>query len=156
MLFRSFQENVEYFGYGYIKDVNELVPSVPLNFYSFRIMVVLGFYFVLFFIVVIYLGYKEKLHKMKWMHWIGVLTIPLAYIAGQAGWIVAEVGRQPWAIQDLLPVTVAVSKLDVSSVKLTFFIFAFLFTMMLIAAVGISIREIRKGPDLPELEEGNN
>ncbi len=119
-------------------------------------MVVLGFYFVLFFIVVIYLGYKEKLHKMKWMHWIGVLTIPLAYIAGQAGWIVAEVGRQPWAIQDLLPVTVAVSKLDVSSVKLTFFIFAFLFTMMLIAAVGISIREIRKGPDLPELEEGNN
>lgn len=154
--YKDFQENVEYFGYGYIKDVNELVPSVPLNFYSFRIMVVLGFYFVLFFIVVIYLGYKEKLHKMKWMHWIGVLTIPLAYIAGQAGWIVAEVGRQPWAIQDLLPVTVAVSKLDVSSVKLTFFIFAFLFTMMLIAAVGISIREIRRGPDLPELEEGNN
>ncbi len=150
------QENVEYFGYGYINNVHELVPNVPLNFYSFRVMVALGFYFVLFFIVVLFLIYKDKLHKMKWMHWVALITIPLAYIAGQAGWIVAEVGRQPWAIQDMLPVTAAVSKLDVSSVQLTFFIFLFLFTVMLIAAIGISVREIRKGPDLPELEEENN
>ena len=153
--YQELQENVEYFGYGYINDVHELVPNVPLNFYSFRIMVVLGFYFVLFFIVVLYLEHKDKLHKMKWMHWVGIVTIPLAYIAGQAGWIVAEVGRQPWAIQDMLPVSAAVSKLDTSTVQITFFIFLFLFTLMLIAAIGISLREIRKGPDLPEQEENN-
>ena len=53
------QENIPYFGYGYIKDVNQLVPNVPLNFYAFRIMVILGGYFILFFIVVLSLSIKR-------------------------------------------------------------------------------------------------
>lgn len=76
-----------------------------------------------------------------------MLTIPLGYIAGQAGWIVAEVGRQPWAIQDLLPTGVAVSKLDVGSVQTTFFLFLVLFTILLIAEIRIMLREIKKGPE---------
>ena len=141
------KENMPYFGYGYIKDVNELVPNVPLNFYAFRVMVILGGYFILFFIVVLYLAYKKDLSKMRWIHWIALLTIPLGYIAGQAGWVVAECGRQPWAIRDLLPTTVAISKLDVSSVQITFFIFLLLFTVMLIAGIGIMLRAIKKGPE---------
>ena len=97
------KDNVAYFGYGYIKDVNELVPNVPLTFYMFRVMVMLGGYFILFFIVVLFLAYKKDLSRMPWMHWVAMLTIPLGYLAGQAGWVVAECGRQPWAIRDLLP-----------------------------------------------------
>ena len=145
---RTLDENVAYFGYGYIKDVNQLVPNVPLNFYAFRVMVILGGYFILFFIVVLFFIYKKDLSKMRWMHWVALLTIPLAYIAGQAGWVVAECGRQPWAIRDLLPTSAAISKLDVGSVQTTFFIFLFLFTVMLIAEIGIMIRAIKKGPEV--------
>ena len=141
------KENVAYFGYGYIKDVNELVPNVPLTFYMFRVMVILGGYFILFFIVVLVLAYKKDLSQMRWMHWVAMLTIPLGYLAGQAGWVVAECGRQPWAIQDMLPTSAAISKLDVGSVQTTFFIFLVLFTVMLIAEVGIMLKAIRKGPE---------
>ena len=91
---------------------------------------------------------KKDLSKMRWMHWVALLTIPLAYIAGQAGWVVAECGRQPWAIRDLLPTSAAISKLDVGSVQTTFFIFLFLFFVLLIAEIGIMIRAIKKGPEV--------
>lgn len=145
--YSTLKENMPYFGYGYIKDVKEIIPNVPLNFYAFRIMVILGGYFILFFILILFLVYKKDLSKMRWLHWVALLTIPLGYIAGQAGWIVAECGRQPWAIRDLLPVSAAISKLDVSSVQITFFIFLFLFTIMLIAGIGIMVHAIRKGPE---------
>ena len=144
----TLQENMAYFGYGYFKDVHHLVPNVPITFYAFRIMVMLGFYFILFFAVVLFLVYKDKLAEMKWMHWIALLTIPLGYIAAEAGWVVAECGRQPWAIQDLLPTSASVSRVSVGSVQLTFYIFLVLFTVMLIAEVGIMLREIKKGPEL--------
>ncbi|MDR0893539.1 MAG: cytochrome ubiquinol oxidase subunit I [Mediterranea sp.] len=144
------KENMPYFGYGYIKDVKDLVPNVPLNFYAFRVMVILGGYFILFFIVVLYLIYKKDLSKMRWMHWVALWTIPLGYIAGQAGWIVAECGRQPWAIRDLMPVNAAISRLSTSSVQITFFIFLILFTIMLIAEIGIMLKAIKKGPELVE------
>ncbi len=138
-------DNVQYFGYGYIKDANELVPNVPLTFYMFRVMVMLGGYFILFFMVILFLVYKKNLAEMRWMHWIALLTIPLGYLAGQAGWVVAECGRQPWAIQDMLPTSAAISRLEVGSVQTTFFIFLVLFTVLLIAEVGIMLKAIRKG-----------
>lgn len=141
----TLKENVKYFGYGYIKDVNDLVPNIPLNFYAFRVMVILGGYFIFFFLLMIFLVYKKDLTKIRWMHWVALCTIPLGYIAGQAGWIVAECGRQPWAIQDMLPVNAAVSRLQTGSVQTTFFIFVVLFTVMLIAEISILLREIGKG-----------
>ena len=66
----------------------------------------------------------------------------MVYVAGQAGWIVAEVGRQPWAIQDLLPVGVAVSQLSATNVMVTFFLFLVLFTLLLIAEVRIMCKAI--------------
>ena len=142
------KENMDYFGYGYIKDINELVPNVPLTFYMFRIMVMLGGYFILFFAFTLFVAYKKEVAEMRWLHWVAILTIPLGYLAGQAGWVVAECGRQPWAIQDMLPVNAAISRLEVSSVQTTFFIFLILFTIMLIAEVGIMFKAIRKGPEV--------
>ena len=71
---------------------------------------------------------------------------PLVYIAQQAGWIVAEVGRQPWVIQDLLPTVAAVSRIDASVVQITFWMFAVLFTVLLIAELRIMFKAIKTGP----------
>lgn len=139
-------DNFAYFGYGYIKDPAHLIPSVGLTFYSFRVMVLLGGYFILLFIVTLIWSKRDRLADARWLQWVGLWSIPLAYIAEQAGWIVAEVGRQPWAIQDILPTSVSVSKLSTSSVQTTFFLFLLLFTVLLIAEVRIMVKAIKKGP----------
>ena len=144
---KIFDEHVDYFGYGYIKDPTDLVPSVPLVFWSFRIMVGLGSFFILFFMVMIFLQKKNQLMNRKWMLQLAILVIPMAYVAAQTGWVVAEVGRQPWAIQDMLPVGAAISKLDTSSVQITFFLFLLLFTVLLIAEINILLKAIKKGPE---------
>lgn len=147
----TLEENFPYFGYGYITHPGELVPHVGMVFYSFHIMVILGFYFILLFIVALVLQHKRKLTRMRWFQWVGLWSILLAYIASQAGWIVAEVGRQPWAIQDILPTSAAISKLQTSSVQTTFFLFLALFTVLLIAEIGIMRKAIKKGPETSEV-----
>lgn len=144
---KKLRDNEDYFGYGYIKDKSELVPNIPINYYSFRLMVGLGFYFILFFCIVIFFGYKKDLANSRWLQWVALITIPLGYIASQAGWVVAEVGRQPWAIQDMLPLNAAISKLNVGSVQTTFMIFLVIFTVMLIAMIGIMRKAIGEGPE---------
>lgn len=138
-------ENMPYFGYGYIKDPATLVPHVGLMFWSFRVMVGLGVYFIFFFILILVLGWKKRLAEVNWLHYVALWSIPLAYLASQAGWVVAEMGRQPWTIQDMLPVNAAVSKLETGSVQTTFFIFLVMFTVLLIAEIGIMLKAIRKG-----------
>ena len=73
-----------------------------------------------------------------------ILSIPLVWVCSQAGWIVAEVGRQPWTIQDVLPVNAAISDISSTSVQITFWMFAVLFTLLLIAEISIMLRQIGK------------
>ncbi len=144
---RQLELNIDYLGYGYIKNPDRLVPPVGITFWAFRVMCGLGGYFILFFALVMWLQKRKQLEGVKWLHYVALWTIPLAYIAGQAGWVVAEVGRQPWAIQDMLPVEAAISRLSTGSVQLTFFIFLVLFTVMLAAEINILCKMIRKGPE---------
>jgi len=139
-------ENFEYFGYGYLNDPKSIIPNVPLTFYSFHIMVGLGFLFIAFFIIMLYLILFKQFKINKWLLRTAILMIPLAYIASQAGWIVAEVGRQPWVIQDILPTVAAVSHIDASAVQVTFFLFFIIFTTLLIAELRIMFTQIKKGP----------
>lgn len=143
----TLEANFPYFGYGYIKDPGDLVPSVGLTFYSFRVMVALGLFFILLFAVVLIFHKKNKIVNARWLQYICLWSIPLGYIAGQAGWIVCEVGRQPWAIQDILPTSAAISKLNPASVQTTFYLFLILFTVLLIAEIGIMVKAVKKGPD---------
>jgi cytochrome d ubiquinol oxidase subunit I len=142
----AMKANFGYFGYGYLKSPDEAVPNVPLTFYSFRTMVIFGFYFTLLFIVVLFFLTKNQLQDKRWLQYVMLWTIPVVYLAGQAGWIVAEMGRQPWVIQDLLPTRAAVSMIETTSVQITFWLFAVLFTALLIAEVKIMARQIKLGP----------
>ncbi len=141
------KDNIRYFGYGYIKNTAELVPHIPLTFYAFRVMVGLGCLFILFFAVALWLAHKRDIARYRWFHIAALALIPLAYIASESGWIVAEMGRQPWTIQDMLPVGVAVSDIAAGSVALTFFIFLALFTTMLLVEISILCKQIKKGPE---------
>lgn len=148
----DFQENYfRYFGYGFMNDPKDLIPSVPLSFYSFHIMVLFGFYFIAMFALLLRFVYKKSLPGNRKFLYLLLFSIPLPYIAGQAGWIVAEVGRQPWVIQDYLPTVAAVSQIDASAVQTTFWLFFVVFTALLIAEIKIMTKQIKKGPS-----EGGN
>ena len=140
--------NYPQFGYGYIDKAETMIPSVPTVFYSFHLMVWLGFYFLLLFVLVIYYMNGNKIQKTNWLLWMCVFSIPLGYVAGELGWVVAEVGRQPWAIQDVLPLNAAISHISSDSVKITFFLFLVLFSALLIAEVKIMVKQIKKGPEV--------
>ena len=139
---KTFKENYAYFGYGYYDDPHDLIPNVPLTFYSFHIMVGLGTHFMILFVVLLVLLYRRKIEKVRWVLYVTLWTIPLAYVASQAGWIVAELGRQPWVVQDLMPTLSAVSNIDKGSVMITFWIFAATFTILLIAEIKIMVSQI--------------
>ena len=167
----SLKENMQYFGYGYIRDKSELVPYIPINFWAFRIMVGLGCLFILYFGVLLLMIYKVPFFSVftrrllatfgvlpeteadsegitrlpDWHYWLGIVLIPLAYIASESGWLVAEFGRQPWTIQDMLPTWAAVSNLGSSSVIITFFLFLILFTTLLAVEINIMLKQIKKG-----------
>ncbi len=142
---RDLKENYRFFGYGYFKSVDEAIPPVGLTFVMFRIMVFLGSYFLLFFIVVLILAYKSTLLQRKAsLQWIAMISVPFMWLCSQAGWAVAEVGRQPWTVQDLLPTCAAISDIPSSTVILTFWLFALIFTGLLVAEVSIMCRQIKK------------
>ena len=121
------KEDMPYFGYGYIKDRAELVPYIPINFYAFRVMVGVGTLLLLFFIVIGHVAWRMDISRRRtWLYLTALAMLPLVYVASEAGWIVAELGRQPWAIQDMMPTMAAVSDLRSGSVALTFFLFLIL------------------------------
>lgn len=135
----------KYIGYGYLPTPEAAVPNVPLTFYSFRVMVIAGGYLFALFLLLIFLCYrKNSWLEKKWMVALGLISVPVVWVCSQAGWIVAEVGRQPWVIQDVLPTWAATSDVSSGSVQVTFWIFAALFTLLLVAEISIMLRYIAK------------
>ena len=175
-LLSTLKQNIQYMGYGYVKDKRDVVPFVPINFWAFRIMVGLGCVFILFFAVLALLAFDIPLVSVivrrllatfgilpeteadehdiarlpAWHYWVAIALVPLAYICSESGWLVAEMGRQPWTIQDMLPTWVGVSDINGASVALTFFLFLFLFTLMLAVEISILLKQIAKGPEYTE------
>ena len=172
--FSILKENMPYFGYGYVKDKNDVVPPIWVNFWAFRIMVGAGCIFILYFLLLAILSFKipylsiitrrllatigllpetkADCHDIAglpaWHYWLAILLVPLAYIASESGWLVAEFGRQPWTIQDMLPTWVGVSDIESFSVALTFILFLVLFTTMLAVEINIMLKQIKKGPQV--------
>ena len=115
-------------------------------------MIGLGMLIALVLLLSLIALWKDKLGKWKWLLWAAIVCIPLAYITGQCGWIVAEVGRQPWTIQGLLPVNVAISSLSAAAVKTTFFVFLVVFALFLAIEIRIMLGAIKKGPEVEPLD----
>lgn len=139
------KDNFKYFGYGYLENPEDAVPPVALTFYAFRIMVIVGSYLMAFFLLAIVASvWKKNWLTKPWMHWVGILSIPLVWICSQAGWVVAEVGRQPWVIQDLMPTNAAISAVSTESVQFTFWMFAVIFTGLLIAELSIMFNFLKR------------
>ena len=137
----------KYFGYGYFSDPKKIIPPIGITFYSFHIMVGLGSWFVALFLLALYFSMIGKIEEKKLLLRAALFSIPLGYIAGEAGWIVAEVGRQPWAIQDMLPVGMATSHLDTTAVVITMSLFTIIFTALLIAEIKIMVTQIKLGQE---------
>ncbi len=142
-----FDQHRNYLGYGHLLSVEHAVPPVSLTFYAFRVMVGLGTFFILLFVLYLYLLKRGTLERNYPLLLLGIFGMFMGYVAQQAGWIVTEVGRQPWAIQDMLPVTIARSNLDTGTVMTTFFLFLLLFTALLIAEIKIMLHQIAIGPE---------
>ncbi|HLS51981.1 MAG TPA: cytochrome ubiquinol oxidase subunit I [Burkholderiaceae bacterium] len=124
----------------------DTVPPVGPLFWSFRVMVGLGFYFILLMGVFFVLSARRKLDAYPWLLRVALWSIPLPWIAAEFGWIVAEVGRQPWVIEGVLPTAVAVSNLGASTVLFTIAGFTLLYTILLIIEIRLLLKAIRKGP----------
>jgi len=125
----------------------DTVPHVPSLFWSFRIMVGLGFFFIALMALFFYLSARRRLHHYPFLLRVAVFSIPLPWIAAELGWVVAEFGRQPWIIEGVLPTAAAVSSLGALTLLVTIAGFVLIYTVLFIIEMGLMIRATRKGPD---------
>jgi cytochrome d ubiquinol oxidase subunit I len=129
------------------------VPNVPVMFWLFRAMAGLGFFFIGFFGLAFYFSTIRGFDR-KWFLRAAVLVIPLPWLAIEFGWILAEIGRQPWAIDGVLPTFLGASSLTVSQIWTTIIGFTFLYGALAVIEVRLMLAAIRHGPiehhDAPE------
>jgi cytochrome bd ubiquinol oxidase subunit I len=142
-----FNVNKEFMGYGYLDTPEEAVPPVNIVFNSFHLMAILGSLFPVIFGAFLFYTLKGTVTEKRWLLPVGLFTGLLGLLAQQAGWVTAEVGRQPWAIQGLMPVKVATTNLSTTTVQITFAMFAVVFTLLLIAEISIMLKQIAIGPE---------
>ncbi|MHC3927550.1 cytochrome bd-I ubiquinol oxidase subunit CydA [Brevundimonas naejangsanensis] len=121
------------------------VPNVPLMFWVFRFMAGIGFLMIGLFGTAFVLCTLRK-HETRWFLRLAVLAIPLPWIAIEAGWLLAEVGRQPWAVEGVLPTFLGASSLTVAHLWTTIICFTLLYGALAVVEVGLILRAVKKGP----------
>ncbi|KTD23245.1 cytochrome ubiquinol oxidase subunit I [Legionella londiniensis] len=129
------------------KAANDLRPHVTPLFFSFRIMVACGFFFIFLFATGFYLSIKRKLHTTRWFLHLSFWSLPLPWIAAELGWVVAEYGRQPWVVNGILPTHLGVSSISVAQVLTSLSGFIIFYTVLAVVEVYLMIKYIRLGPD---------
>jgi cytochrome bd ubiquinol oxidase subunit I len=124
----------------------DTVPAVGALFWAFRIMVGLGFYLIALFAFAFWLAARRRLDQRRWFLWLAALSLPAPWICSEVGWFVAENGRQPWAVEGVLPTFLANSSVAASSVWLSLTGFIVFYTGLLVVDVYLLVRTIRIGP----------
>jgi cytochrome d ubiquinol oxidase subunit I len=142
-----FKENYKYMGFGQLEKPEDAIPPIPMVFYSFRIMVIVGGLMIFVAAIFLWLGIKNKLEKYRWLLKIGIWMFPISFLASMAGWVVVEVGRQPWTIDGLLSTSYSTSNITTTAVLLTFWIFLSVLIALVIAEFRIMLNAIKKGPN---------
>ncbi|RZF66379.1 cytochrome bd-I ubiquinol oxidase subunit CydA [Sphingomonas populi] len=136
----------------------DVVPNVPLMFWSFRIMAFIGFYMIALFATAFVLASLRRHDSTRWFLRLALFSIPLPWVAIELGWILAEIGRQPWAIEGVLPTFLAASSLSRGALWTTIFGFTALYGVLAVIEVRLMLTSIKKGPfehhDDPQPEPG--
>lgn len=168
----DFESHKEYLGYGLllkkytnnVTDASEaqidmaakdLKPHVLPLFFSFRIMIACGLFFILLFATGFYLSVRRKLHSTRWYLRLAFWSLPLPWIAAEAGWIVAEYGRQPWVVQGILPTAMGTSSVSASQVLTSLSGFVIFYTILAIVEMYLMVKYIRLGPDNMQSNQEN-
>ncbi|MBI1274268.1 MAG: cytochrome bd-I ubiquinol oxidase subunit CydA [Alphaproteobacteria bacterium] len=126
----------------------DTVPNVPVLFWSFRVMVALGFYFIALFAFGFYLSSRRRLDKHPWFLKLALWSLPLPWIAAELGWIVAEMGRQPWTIDGVLPTFLSASSVSAGNVWVTLVGFVLFYSTLLVVDIVLMLRAVRQGPKM--------
>jgi cytochrome d ubiquinol oxidase subunit I len=128
---------------------NDTVPAVAPLFWSFRLMVALGFFFIGLFMLAFWFASVHQLTRQRIFLRFCVAALPLPWIAGELGWYVAEAGRQPWTIDGVLPTFLSASSTSAQNVWISLFGFIAFYTALLIVDIYLMTKTIRAGPDTP-------
>jgi cytochrome d ubiquinol oxidase subunit I len=123
------------------------IPNVPVLFWSFRFMVALGFFLIGLFAAAFYLASRRRLERSRWFLRVAFYSLPLPWVAAELGWVVAEYGRQPWAIDGLLPTFLGVSTTSATNVWISLLGFVIFYTALAGVDIYLMLRMIRQGPD---------
>jgi cytochrome d ubiquinol oxidase subunit I len=123
------------------------VPNVPVLFWCFRLMVALGLFFIALFATAFYLATRHRFERHPWFLKLAFFSLPLPWIAIELGWIVAEYGRQPWAVDGVLPTFLGVSRTSVGNVWLSLTGLVIFYSVLAIVDAFLLVRTIRRGPD---------
>ncbi|MDE2517093.1 MAG: cytochrome ubiquinol oxidase subunit I [Rhodospirillales bacterium] len=150
LLLRRYTDHVTQAGEATIaKAALDTIPPVLPLFFSFRIMVGLGFFFIALFATLFVQASRRQLERHRWLLHVTLWALPLPWLAAELGWVVAEVGRQPWTIDGVLPTFLSVSSVPASDVILSIAGFVTLYTAMAVIEMVLMTRAIRHGPELP-------
>jgi cytochrome d ubiquinol oxidase subunit I len=122
------------------------VPAVAPLFWSFRVMVLLGFTFIALFAVLFVQASRRKLEASRTLLWLCVIALPLPWIAAEVGWYVAEGGRQPWTIDGVLPTFLSVSSVPAANVWASLSGFVLFYSALLVVELYLMVRTVRNGP----------
>ena len=123
------------------------IPNVPVLFWSFRLMVALGFWFIFLFAVAFWFSAKLRLDRHRGFLRAALFSLPLPWIAAELGWIVAEYGRQPWVIEGVLPTAQGVSSTDPFNVLFSLLGFGVFYSALLVADLYLLVKYARLGPE---------
>jgi cytochrome d ubiquinol oxidase subunit I len=129
------------------KAADSTIPNVPVLFWSFRLMVACGFYFIALFAFSFWQASKRQLEKRRWYLKLALWSLPLPWVAAELGWIVAEYGRQPWAIEGVLPTALGVSSVTAGQVWTSLGGFVLFYSVLAIIDAVLMVKYARKGPD---------
>jgi cytochrome d ubiquinol oxidase subunit I len=126
--------------------VDETIPNVAAMFWSFRIMVGLGLWFLFVFGAAFYVLAQRRLADNRWVMHVALWSIPLPWVAAELGWIVAEYGRQPWSISEVLPTHLGVSSVTTGHLWFSLSGFLFFYTALLVIELFLMFKYARLGP----------
>lgn len=140
------------------KAAEDTIPSVGTLFWSFRIMVALGFYFIIFFTTAFILSSRHRVNENtnRLLLKIAIFSLPLPWVAIEAGWVVAEYGRQPWAIEGVLPTFYAASNLSMLDLVISLGFFLTVYTVLLVIMIWLMIRAVKAGPKEPVYSDAHS